>query len=463
MPGLPKFVLQRLQGRVVSPESHPDADLLTAYAEHSLARRERAILMDHLAACADCRDVIALALPVAEVSPLPTARAAPRIGWLTWPMLRWAALSAGILVVVSAGILHYSHHNQVTIVASNFMQKDAASAPSVANQPLSPHATLPPTATRTEPSPASQALPAHKLALAFNQPRARAAFSGGSRPGMAVVGGAANTGEKAFPAATSVQASDKRIPSPTQARNSTPEIHQQVKVGAASTMVEVQSEATALNSETAATGQNQVAQNHADLPIQGREFTDLDVVKAKDPVPTQVGASPAAPQAGSGTTLQTASSVMVQAMPLWTVTPAGTLQRSLDSGGTWQTIDPSAPPRSSMAKAAASAQAGSGATSQKKEETRNQKVLVAPNQNSLFRAVAAYGPEIWAGASSGLLYHSFDGGNRWALVTPSDSGSILTGDIVSIQFSEPQHWKIATSTGELWTTSDSGQTWHKQP
>ena len=49
----------------------------------------------------------------------------------------------------------------------------------------------------------------------------------------------------------------------------------------------------------------------------------------------------------------------------------------------------------------------------------------AESRTPLFRAVAAYGLEVWAGASGGRLYHSFDGGNRWALVTPSDSGSFL--------------------------------------
>ena len=85
-----------------------------------------------------------------------------------------------------------------------------------------------------------------------------------------------------------------------------------------------------------------------------------------------------------------------------------------------------------------------------------------PNPSPVFRAVAANGPEVWAGASGGLLYHSPDGGNRWLLVAPAEVGTILTGDIVNIQFSDPQYGRIATSTAELWTTFDAGQTWHKQ-
>ncbi|MFZ1053229.1 MAG: zf-HC2 domain-containing protein, partial [Candidatus Sulfotelmatobacter sp.] len=66
MHSVPKFVIKRLQERPATAESHPDADLLTAFAEQSLDGRERALVMEHLAACGDCRDVVALALPATE-------------------------------------------------------------------------------------------------------------------------------------------------------------------------------------------------------------------------------------------------------------------------------------------------------------------------------------------------------------------------------------------------------------
>ncbi len=152
MQSIPKFVLKRLQERAAPAELHPDADLLTAFAEQSLDKRERALLTEHLAACADCREIVALALPVTETLALPAAHTALRFGWLSWPTLRWAALSAAILVVGSAAILHYSHRSQLTTVASNVMQKDSTPARSVVDQVPALHATLPPSAKRTEPS-----------------------------------------------------------------------------------------------------------------------------------------------------------------------------------------------------------------------------------------------------------------------------------------------------------------------
>ena len=47
-------------------------------------------------------------------------------------------------------------------------------------------------------------------------------------------------------------------------------------------------------------------------------------------------------------------------------------------------------------------------------------------------------------------------------MVPSESEVALTGDITSVEFSDPQHGKIATSAGEVWITADDGKTWHRQ-
>jgi photosystem II stability/assembly factor-like uncharacterized protein len=76
--------------------------------------------------------------------------------------------------------------------------------------------------------------------------------------------------------------------------------------------------------------------------------------------------------------------------------------------------------------------------------------------------VSANADEVWAGGSGGALYHTLDGGTLWTRVVPSDGGIVLTGDVVSIQFSDPQDGSVTTSSAEVWTTNDAGQTWHKQ-
>src|ERR1700685_559337 len=77
---VPKIVHQRL--RVATParemleQTHPDADVLTAFSEQALAASEREDVLQHLALCADCRDVVALALPemAATFSPMEEER-----------------------------------------------------------------------------------------------------------------------------------------------------------------------------------------------------------------------------------------------------------------------------------------------------------------------------------------------------------------------------------------------------
>src|SRR5450755_1344748 len=98
MEQLPKIVQRGLRG-TAKAGNHPDPDLLTAFAEKSLMDRERALVLQHLAACGDCRDVVALAMPQFEVagSPSPGRSSPERSLWLNWPMLRWGALAACVV------------------------------------------------------------------------------------------------------------------------------------------------------------------------------------------------------------------------------------------------------------------------------------------------------------------------------------------------------------------------------
>src|SRR5258707_15507652 len=94
MPELPQSVRERLEA---SPSAgmHPDADVLTAFGEQLLPESERALVLDHLSRCGDCREVIALALPVSEAADVAAARTVQR-GWFGWPSLRWAFAAAGV-------------------------------------------------------------------------------------------------------------------------------------------------------------------------------------------------------------------------------------------------------------------------------------------------------------------------------------------------------------------------------
>jgi hypothetical protein len=108
----------------------------------------------------------------------------------------------------------------------------------------------------------------------------------------------------------------------------------------------------------------------------------------------------------------------------WTLSHEGTVQRSADSGKTWQAIS------------------------------------VATGVS--FRALSALGASVWVGGNSGALYHSADSGMTWARVEPTAGGKKLDQDIVHLEFPDLLRCALNTANGEVWTTSDGGKTWQRK-
>lgn len=92
--------------RTPVPSSHPDADLLTAFAENALGAKEHQQVVDHLSACAECRDIIFLAQPEAAQTQTVLAPQRRRFTWMAW-----ASVGAVVAIVASAVIIQ---HEQVT-------------------------------------------------------------------------------------------------------------------------------------------------------------------------------------------------------------------------------------------------------------------------------------------------------------------------------------------------------------
>jgi Photosynthesis system II assembly factor YCF48 len=105
----------------------------------------------------------------------------------------------------------------------------------------------------------------------------------------------------------------------------------------------------------------------------------------------------------------------------WMISPQGSLQRSEDSGKTWQ--------------------------------------IVTVQPGASFRAFSTAGTEVWVAGNAGTLYHSPDSGRNWVRVEPSAAGHNLQSDIISVNFSDPLRGALTTANGEVWTTSDGGKSW----
>jgi len=451
MEQLPRIVWDRL--RVGAPDQHPDADLLTGFAEHRLTEREREKVVAHLGQCALCRQVLALAaVPPATMSPQAVSRSMGS-SWLRWPVLRWGAAAACVIVVGAAVFIGYRPKEQASLTAESRISSDKQAL--TAEQQRAPAPTAesdqaPASAIRSAPSNQEQAteeryIPhgstssvrgkaARKIAqskpdekLLDRSMRAKAENS----PAYAVLAPAAPTPTRAFenkPADTKVvggvvgtnaanvvgradspRAKDLSIPKEsipkTSADSGTDELERTLPTSGSMVLKQPVTVATAAP------------------PVQS-ETADLAKTKKRQ----EDSAAAPAPDGNRGV-LDTAASARAGFMPnlktpKWTLSEDGLPQRSFDSGASWEKIQ-------------VDHQAG-------------------------FRALASNGMEVWVGGRAGLLYHSSDIGLHWVRVIPAAGGKILSADITRIEFSDVQHGTLTTADGQSWATGDGGRNWEKR-
>jgi hypothetical protein len=426
MQDLPKIVRSRLQGPPAA--SHPDADVLTAFAERLLADSERAPVLQHLACCGDCREIVALALPALEVADM-NISTAPARDWLSWPVLRWSLVAAGILAITSVGVVQLKRRQSTsgnlpsTLMARNdtsMARNDTAMA-------------------GKDPS-ASKAKPQPEATLAQTQQSEK------------------KTGREK-PVRTSPASSDGTT-AVTVARAPVVYAGPHSAAPSSSQMVTVEPEAVPSPQNRLLQNQpsGQLIQSRKQLPLQNRSFTTSEVVKAKDAPPQTAPSSSAQTLENPDTSsLQAAPSPMPPASARWTISSAGTLQRSFDAGKTWEDVSLNA-----------DSPAGDSYAVKKDEKAvtkdeKNQKIQQPTAQlNPVFLAVTAIGSDVWAGGSAATFFHSIDSGTHWTRVVPSSAGAVLTGDITAIEFPDQQHGRVITSASEVWDTADNGQTWSLQ-
>jgi hypothetical protein len=375
MANLPKIVMQRLQ-ETSAAGVHPDPNLISAFAENSLSNGARAQILDHLAQCLDCREVVFLSSPD-QAATLPAAVAVPS-SWLTWPVLRWGAAVAAVVVVAAAVSLHRPSGTHSDLPAPIQMTDAPAAKETAASAPIPEEKRDAATTAKSTPVP-----PATKNESAGKpeEPRKEQSSRMAASPAM--------------------QAQNSAVGGGRIAEQRTDELDK-------ATTVEVSGAASAAGSVAV----------ERDEVVPGR---------AKDAAEPGSGASGGMGGNAPGATaaFRAAPSMLLpMGAPRWTLTSDGTLQRSLDFGRSWQTVQ-------------------------------------VVSQAS-FRALAASGRDIWVGGAKGALYHSTDAGHNWTQVQPVFSGQALSDDIIGVEFPDALRGRLTTATKEIWTTEDSGQTWRKQ-
>ena len=87
--------------------------------------------------------------------------------------------------------------------------------------------------------------------------------------------------------------------------------------------------------------------------------------------------------------------------------------------------------------------------------------MVAAVANISFRALSAVGASVWVGGSGGILYHTLDAGHNWTSIVPANQGQTLSSDITRIEFLDLRDGILSTSSGEIWITHDGGSSWER--
>jgi len=303
---VPKIVRARLLSQAAAGE-HPDANLLSAFAERGLSEREREQVLDHLSRCPECRDVVALsALPqveeerlvaVAAVAGRSSARASR--SWWRSPIVHWSALTAAALVVLIA-----------VGERMRLRQEYSASAPAIANYGPAEKQIAP--APATAPAPPRQKEP-QKLGETARAPHRAPAFNA-QRPVGTVSGGKLASGDRV--ATSSAGVGRQNLPPPA-ALPMKPHV----------------------KTATAATTTDGPAFESANEQAQAKA-APAPSAAAKESAEVSAAAVPALKTEGAALSQGRGANFTKRAFlgPRWSVSDSGALQRSFDGGRSWKEV-----------------------------------------------------------------------------------------------------------------------------
>jgi len=288
MEQVPKIVERRLRA-AQTDAAHPDVGLLTAFAERSLNKGERARVLGHLAKCGDCREIVSLASPgFAAGSEI--RRDFPTRKWLNWPSLGWAAAAVCVAIVGGALIGRYARHEKIPTLTASMKAAPLALGDQLATTAVTParQNAAPVNKIQSRPSPSPDNPKDGPLATHSHLGAGGGIGGGTTSPGN----------DKAF------EISKANLAEPQKSWAEPVEVAA-APAPAAPAAAAVQNETAQLARGKAKGADAEPENKNQNLPLAGRNFTQL------------VESAPAG---------------------RWIVAASGAVERSLDGGKTWQVV-----------------------------------------------------------------------------------------------------------------------------
>jgi hypothetical protein len=366
--------------------THPDANLLAAFAENCLQAGEREQVLRHVSECADCRDVLYMAAPEAQDAQQFVLRQPSGLRFA----LRWGAALASLIVFAFVFTTRYSMRKAASPAAPQVaLEKAPAEFYTLQDRDERTRDKFPETTHEIAPPPKKQRPPTKPMT---GKPAMKFEFD--------------KSGEVHVAASAPLPARDQVADS------------KDLSVG---------QNQVAIDANTAAGAANAKAVPAAQPPVPSASEA-VEVPAGTVPLITNGSIGEEAElkkqKVKQDSTRSYGYAGFISQLPRWTLSPQGVVQRSLDSGKTWQPVP------------------------------------VA--QNVVFRAISATGSEIWAGGNGGALFHSKDSGGTWSRIEPAAAGQKLQADITRIDFTDPRNGTVSAANGEIWATADGGATWFRK-
>lgn len=482
MPDLSNIVRQRLASGE-TPAVHPDADTLTAYMEQLLQGPERNQVLEHLARCGQCREVMALSLPEQPVTGegALVEAALPSSGrrWRFWTPAFGVAASLASLAIITAVIIELPQRS----VQEARQNQASQPAPAAASGSTAPAATP----SQPEAAPLADAQPLQPMTSREGPRAALAPKPLAASPSSGVISSPLEVARNMPPGSSNPALVSGRPPqgylnsqmfANADAYNFNPGVTPASELPSAPPPRSLgdRTQITPLLSNTIPLP----AFADAPLQIEGskamRTFTASSTPSSRFGVPllSALGRDTKQLLQRSTSPAITAYGFVGHTMASSQFNPAKKKEQSVEvmAAAPLAEKDSAALDQSGAFTARALASSGlagrmekaaapqllwkvTGGKLLKSRDSGDWAEGFSAGEGIDFSVVSFHGPEVWAGGSNAALVHSRDGGATWERIT---LGSSATGTISSIE-AEGLRVQVKSSSGQSWSSPDGGTTW----